>query len=82
MVTVARDDHETEFKHTRQVLEELGYEEAHETDCGHVQHLCSLVSRRAAFLASAGMKHTVTSDLIEARRTYKQPWVFSCHQYC
>ena len=50
-----RDDPATEYSHTLQILEELGYEEVHESDLTHVQFICAQVSRRAAFLASAGI---------------------------
>lgn len=45
------DDH---FKNTKQVFEELGIPNHTEEDCRIVQHVCCLISTRAAYLASAG----------------------------
>lgn len=45
------DDH---FKNTKQVFDELGLEKYSDEDCRITQYVCSLVSTRAAFLASAG----------------------------
>lgn len=46
------DDH---FKNTKQVFDELGLEKYSDEDCRIAQYVCSLVSTRAAFLASAGV---------------------------
>lgn len=46
------DDH---FKNTKQAFEELGIPHYSEEDCRIVQHVCCLVSTRAAYLASAGI---------------------------
>ncbi|XP_025096390.1 hexokinase-1-like isoform X2 [Pomacea canaliculata] len=43
------------FKTTKQIFQELEIEKVTEQDCRLVRHTCSLVSRRAAFLASAGL---------------------------
>lgn len=45
------DDH---FKNTKQVFEELCIPQHTEEDCRIVQHVCCLISTRAAYLASAG----------------------------
>lgn len=45
------DDH---FKNTKQVFEELALEKYSDEDCRIAQYVCSLVSTRAAFLASVG----------------------------
>jgi hexokinase len=52
-----RDNTEDNFRRTHIVLEELGYdkEECSDHDCGNIQYICSVVSQRAAFLASAGI---------------------------
>eukprot|EP00105_Crassostrea_gigas_P043225 XP_019927373.1 PREDICTED: hexokinase type 2-like [Crassostrea gigas] len=46
------DDH---FKNTKQVFEELALEKYSDEDCRIAQYVCSLVSTRAAFLASVGV---------------------------
>ncbi|XP_052772317.1 hexokinase type 2-like isoform X2 [Mya arenaria] len=46
------DDH---FKNTKQVFEELEIPNHTEEDCRIVQHVCCLISTRAAYLASAGI---------------------------
>lgn len=46
------DDH---FKNTKQVFEELNLEKYTDEDCRIIQYVCSLVSTRAAYLASAGI---------------------------
>jgi CHASE1-domain containing sensor protein len=61
------DDH---FKNTKQVFEELSLEKYSDEDCRITQYVCSLVSTRAAFLASAGkieiQKFTVNQLLFAA----------------
>ena len=47
-------DDSDSFKTTKQIFDELEIENVTEQDCRLVRHVCSLVSRRAAFLASAG----------------------------
>ena len=42
------------FKNTKMIFEELGLKHTTEEDCRIVQHVCCLVSTRAAYLASAG----------------------------
>lgn len=48
------DDEAGGFKHTQQILDELGVVNATETDYQNVKLICCAVSERAAFLASAG----------------------------
>nr|KAG5700615.1 hypothetical protein BaRGS_015445 [Batillaria attramentaria] len=43
------------FKTTKQIFEELEIINVSEQDCRLARHVCSLVSRRAAFLSSAGV---------------------------
>lgn len=43
------------FKTTKQIFEELEIENVSEQDCRLARHVCALVSRRAAFLSSAGV---------------------------
>ena len=47
------------FKHTKNVLEQLGLNKPTYDDCAIVQYVCKLVSRRAAQLAAAGNKNFV-----------------------
>ena len=47
-------DDSDSFKTTKQIFDELEIENVTEQDCRLVRHVCGLVSRRAAFLASAG----------------------------
>ena len=51
-----RDTDEDNFRRTKQALEELGYDDDQYSteDCRNLQYICSIVSQRAAFLASAG----------------------------
>ena len=42
------------FKHTKNVLEQLGFNKPTYDDCAIVQYVCKLVSRRAAQLSAAG----------------------------
>ncbi|CAL1537485.1 unnamed protein product [Lymnaea stagnalis] len=43
------------FKVTKQIFDELDLSTHNEQDCRLVRHVCSLVSKRAAYLASAGI---------------------------
>jgi len=43
------------FKYTRQVLDEMGYDDVSFEDCKAVNYICHLVGERAAYLASAGI---------------------------
>ncbi|VDN51084.1 unnamed protein product [Dracunculus medinensis] len=38
-----------------QILEDIGIEDASVADCVHVAYVCSLVSKRAAYLCAAGI---------------------------
>ena len=53
-VGVFRDEESDGYTNTKQVLDELGVEKYTMDDCRHVQYICSTVSSRAAYLASAG----------------------------
>ena len=44
-----------DYSGCRQVLEQLGLEDASDEDCANVRYICELVSRRAAYLAAAGV---------------------------
>ena len=48
------DERESRFVNTRHVLREIGYDDVTPDDCETVHQVCTLVSERAAFLASAG----------------------------
>jgi len=50
----------------RQILDELGIGHATEDDLVHVKYVCSLISRRAAYLAAAG----VATTLNKINKTY------------
>lgn len=58
MVCFLRDGDEDKFRRTKLVLEELGYEkdDISDSDCANMQYICSVLSKRAAYLASAGEK--------------------------
>ncbi|KAL8615422.1 hypothetical protein ACOMHN_036242 [Nucella lapillus] len=51
---IESDDPET-FQTTKQIFEELEVDTVTEQDCKLVRHVCTLVSKRAAFLAAAGV---------------------------
>ncbi|XP_076460267.1 hexokinase-like isoform X2 [Babylonia areolata] len=51
---IESDDPEA-FTTTKQIFEELEVDSVSEQDCKLVRHVCSLVSKRAAFLAAAGV---------------------------
>lgn len=48
-------DKKGEYTCCRQVLEELGYEDASDEDCANVRYICEAVSRRAAHIAAAAV---------------------------
>ena len=48
------DGEDDQFKNTKQVFSELNLQKFTDEDCRIVQYVCSLVSTRAAYLASAG----------------------------
>ena len=48
------DGDDDQFKNTKQVFSELNLQKFTDEDCRIVQYVCSLVSTRAAYLASAG----------------------------
>jgi len=48
-------DHDEFFRNTKQVLDEIGVTNYTSEDCKIVKYICTLVSARAAFLASAGL---------------------------
>ncbi|KAL3863611.1 hypothetical protein ACJMK2_005362 [Sinanodonta woodiana] len=54
-VSEIESDVDDGFKNTKQVFEELEIYKSTEEDCRIVQHVCSLISSRAAYLASAGI---------------------------
>lgn len=54
-ISVIYSDVDDHFKNTKQVFEELSLPQYTEEDCRIVQHVCCLVSTRAAYLASAGV---------------------------
>ncbi|XP_057365081.1 hexokinase type 2-like isoform X1 [Daphnia carinata] len=53
-VSEIESDKKGEYTCCRQVLEELGYEDASDEDCANVRYICEAVSRRAAHIAAAG----------------------------
>jgi len=50
-----RDEDEGEFTQTIEILDELGVTNVSLEDCRNVRRICTAVSERAAFLASAGV---------------------------
>ncbi|KAK4290032.1 hypothetical protein Pmani_037051 [Petrolisthes manimaculis] len=44
-----------DYNNCRNILEELGFNDATDADCANVRHVCTSVSRRAAYLAAAGV---------------------------
>ena len=48
-------DPKGKYTNCREVLAELGVRNAADQDCENVRYVCSVVSRRAAHLASAGI---------------------------
>ncbi len=54
MLIFFRDKPGGNFANTRQVLDEMGYDDVTYDDLKNVQNICHLVGKRAAFLASAG----------------------------
>lgn len=54
-VSEIESDHDEFFRNTKQVLDEMGVQNYTSEDCKIVKYICTLVSARAAFLASAGL---------------------------
>ncbi|KAK7085171.1 hypothetical protein SK128_015715 [Halocaridina rubra] len=54
-ISEIESDKNGDFNNCRTVLEELGLNNATDTDCANVRHVCECVSRRAAYLAAAGV---------------------------
>ncbi|KAK3581784.1 hypothetical protein CHS0354_027250 [Potamilus streckersoni] len=54
-VSEVESDHDEFFRNTKQVLDELGIQNYTSEDCKVVKYVCTLISARAAFLASAGL---------------------------
>lgn len=54
---IEKDTDEDEFRRTRLVLEELGYDPEHcsDSDCNNLQYICNVISQRAAYLASSAI---------------------------
>lgn len=48
-------DKDGDYNNCRNVLEELGFNDASDADCANVRYVCTCVSRRAAHLAAAGV---------------------------
>lgn len=48
-------DEDGDFNNCYAILEELGLNNATDADCANVRHVCECVSRRAAYLAGAGV---------------------------
>ncbi|KAK3889281.1 hypothetical protein Pcinc_006705 [Petrolisthes cinctipes] len=44
-----------DYNNCRNILEELGFNDATDADCANVRYVCTCVSRRAAYLAAAGV---------------------------
>ena len=60
------------FKNTKQIFEELGLERTTEEDCRIVQHVCCLVSTRAAYLASAGLCILLIQKTVKKKKKKKK----------
>ncbi|XP_042212278.1 hexokinase type 2-like isoform X2 [Homarus americanus] len=54
-ISEIESDKAGDFNNCRAILEELGFNDATDTDCANVRHVCECTSRRAAFLAAAGV---------------------------
>jgi hexokinase len=52
---IEADSEDMRYPQTKQILEELGVSQVSDEDCANLKYICGLVSRRAAFLASAGI---------------------------
>ncbi|KAI0211829.1 Hexokinase type 2 [Lamellibrachia satsuma] len=52
---IEKDEDSDGFTNTKQILDELGVETYSMDDCRHIQYICSTISSRAAYLASAGI---------------------------
>lgn len=50
-----QEDEESQFLKTLQILEEIGISTVTATDCANVAYVCSVVSRRAAYMVAAGI---------------------------
>ncbi|KAK4320248.1 hypothetical protein Pmani_008859 [Petrolisthes manimaculis] len=44
-----------DYNNCRNILEELGFNDATDADCANVRYVCTCVSRRAAYLVAAGV---------------------------
>lgn len=53
--TIIYSDPKGKYTNCREVLAELGIRNATDQECENVRYVCSVVSRRAAHLASAGI---------------------------
>ncbi|XP_064102419.1 hexokinase type 2-like isoform X4 [Macrobrachium nipponense] len=54
-ISEIESDKPGDYNNCRVILEELGLNSATDTDCANVRHVCECVSRRAAYLAAAGV---------------------------
>ncbi|XP_076631471.1 hexokinase A isoform X1 [Colletes latitarsis] len=54
-VSEIENDPKGKYMNCRQILGELGMQNVNDQDCENVRYICSIVSRRAAHLASAGI---------------------------
>lgn len=54
-ISEIESDDDGDFNNCRVILEELGFNDASDVDCANVRHVCECVSRRAAYLAAAGV---------------------------
>ncbi|XP_071521980.1 hexokinase type 2 isoform X2 [Panulirus ornatus] len=54
-ISEIESDKDGDFSNCRAILEELGLDDVTDTDCANVRHVCECVSRRAAYLAAAGV---------------------------
>jgi hexokinase len=50
-----QEDEESQFLKTLQILEEIGIPVVTPTDCANVAYVCSVVSRRAAYMVAVGI---------------------------
>lgn len=54
-ISVNFSDPKGKYMNCREVLAELGLRNVSDQDCENVRYVCSVVSRRAAYLVSAGI---------------------------
>lgn len=54
-ISEIESDKAGDWNNARSILEELGIDFATDADCANVRHVCECVSRRAAYLAGAGV---------------------------